>query len=175
MKIFKPWLISAFIITGLCGLVYAAVQQNYRSSLNDPQIQIAQDVSRALADGADARTFIPQKTIDMSESLAPFMIVYDQGFKPITSSAILGKEAPVPPQGVFVTAKLQGENRLTWEPKPGVRIATVIKPYQGVNTGFVLVGRSMKEVENRIDNLTTLVGIVWMGLMIGSLLLQKVL
>jgi hypothetical protein len=42
-------LVAAIIITGIILLVYACVQQVHRSSANDPQLQIARDLSAAIS------------------------------------------------------------------------------------------------------------------------------
>jgi len=40
---------------------------------------------------------------------------------------------------------------VTWQPKPGIRIAAVITSFTSpTESGFVLVGRSLKETDNRI-------------------------
>ena len=38
---------ALFIVTILCGLIYATVQQSHRSGANDPQLQIALDLKNA--------------------------------------------------------------------------------------------------------------------------------
>ena len=45
------WLPLGLVTLILCGLVNLAVQQNYRMSANDPQIQIAEDVADAVSQG----------------------------------------------------------------------------------------------------------------------------
>ena len=57
------------------------------------------------------------------------------------------------PAGVLDYVKANGEDRITFQPQPGVRIAAVIVPVSGAKPGFVLAGRSLREVENRIDQL----------------------
>lgn len=47
-RIFLAWLPLAVAITGICLLVYATVQQNYRQSLNDPQIQMAESIAASV-------------------------------------------------------------------------------------------------------------------------------
>jgi hypothetical protein len=44
-----------------------------------------------------------------------------------------------------------------------VRIAAVVTGYSGANPGFVLVGRSMREVEKRIGQIELLCGITWIA------------
>ena len=74
-RVFVAWMPLAIAIIGLSMLVYVAVQQEYRQSLNDPQIQMAEDAASALDYGADAGVVIPPpaEPIDMSMSLAPWI------------------------------------------------------------------------------------------------------
>ena len=53
---FIAWLPFAIIIVIFSGLVYAIVQQNYRQSANDPQIQIAEDLATAISQGQPSPT-----------------------------------------------------------------------------------------------------------------------
>ena len=46
VRVLVSWLPLAVASTGMCLLVYATVQQNYRQSLNDPQIQMAEDAAK---------------------------------------------------------------------------------------------------------------------------------
>jgi hypothetical protein len=41
------------------------------------------------------------------------------------------------------------EDRITWEPRAGVRIAAVIVSFKGRAAGYVLAGRLLTEVEKR--------------------------
>ena len=42
------WCYSTIAVTGLCGLLFVATQQNFRQTLNDPQIQMAEDAAHAI-------------------------------------------------------------------------------------------------------------------------------
>jgi len=66
------------------------------------------------------------------------------------ASATLGGATLVPPHGVFASARAMGMDEITWTPAPGVRTAIVVMPY---HDGYVLAGRSLKLVEQRIDML----------------------
>jgi uncharacterized protein YacL len=59
-----------------------------------------------------------------------------------------------------------GENRITWQPREGVRIAAVIVSYQN---GFVLAGRNLREVEIRETQVTQFAGLAWILAIIASL------
>lgn len=147
------WIPLAIVITGLSGLIYLTAQQSLRLSANDPQIQIAEDAAAALNNGATPADVTPKNSVDINKSLANFVIVYDQNGNPATSSADFHGRIPVPPTGVFQSSQSK-QDRFTWEPASGVRIAAVVNKY---NQGYVLSGRSLREVEQRetwIEQLT---------------------
>ena len=83
--VIKYWLPLAVVITLFSGLVYATVQQNYRQSANDPQIQMAEDAASELAFGGGPYGVLPRGNIDIAKSIAPFMIIYDENKNPIIS------------------------------------------------------------------------------------------
>jgi len=154
---------AALIITALCGLVEVAVQQNYRQNANDPQIEFSEDIARALHDGAPTENVVPPYKVDIAQALGIFVILYDEDGKPLASSAVLNGQTPVVPIGVLQYAKSHGQNRLTWEPQKNVRSAVVVTPFTGKTSGYVVVGRSLREVEKRESQLLTRVAMVWLG------------
>jgi len=157
----KYLLVGVVVITIFCGLVYVSIQQVLRIGANDPQIQISQDFAAKLSQNQSTQDLIPQEKVDISKSLAPFVIVYDKNGNPLSSSALLDGKTPLLPSGVFDYVKQKGEDRLTWQPKDGVRIAAVITGYNGKSVGFVLAGRSLREIEKREDNILHYAGIAW--------------
>jgi hypothetical protein len=180
MRMFAAWLPHAFVITGLCGTVYVVVHQNYRQLLNDPQIQMAEDAARFLARGVSPDTLVAGEKIDMAESLAPYVVVYSEDIKPLASSVLLDGEVPTPPEGVFAYAQSAGEDRISWEPRPGVRSTIVVRPWREAKAaegdtapraGFVLVGRSMRESEQRERRMGLTMLAAWAALMAGSFVL----
>jgi hypothetical protein len=59
---------------------------------------------------------------------------------------------------------------VTWQPAPNVRMATVVVPYSGSNvSGFVVAGRSLREVEVREASLTKMVGLAWIIGLVATL------
>jgi len=130
-------------------VIYGSGQQIIRQSANDPQIQLANDISDKLEIGANPAEIIPKDSINVEKSLSPFVIIYDNEGKPILSSGVLNGNIPNPPSGVFDYTRRFGEERFTWQPQRNVRIATVLKRFNGNNPGFVLAGRSLKEIEER--------------------------
>jgi hypothetical protein len=161
IRIIKYWLLSVIVVSGLIGLIYAAVQQDIRQGANDPQIQLAEDIATKLANGAQVQNVVPSEKVDISMSLAPYVIIFDANGNPVASSAQLDGQTPTIPAGVFDYVRQNGEDRITWQPQTGVRSAVVVTQYKGLNSGFVLAGRSLREVEKREDNLLEILLLGW--------------
>jgi hypothetical protein len=140
------WIPLAALTVLLTGMIYVATQQSYRSGANDPQLQMATDAVNALARGASPQDLVAANKIDIAESLAPYLAIYDTSHQLVATSATLHGESLAPPSGVFDNAHANGMNTLTWQPEAGVRSAIVVKSYPG---GFVLAGRSLQSIEER--------------------------
>jgi hypothetical protein len=170
-------LVLAGISTVLALALYAIPQQVLRAGLNDPQIQLASDLTTRLEQGATPSEAIPAASIDMARSLAPFVIAYDDQGHPLASQAQLNGATPAPPSGVFEFVRQHGEERLSWQPirgsENGVRIAAVVQRVNGAHPGFVLAGRNMREVETRIDKVQSMAGLTWLA-MLGMILVGAV-
>jgi hypothetical protein len=162
LHIFINWLIVALVTSAFCCLVYATVQQTLRQGANDPQIQMAEDIANSLENGESAASVIPTNQVDLSSSLGTFVILFDDLGNQTASSGVLHGQNPVLPGGVLDYTRRHGEDRITWQPERGVRIAAVVTRYNGVKSGFVLVGRSLREVEKRIDQITLFCGVTWL-------------
>ena len=156
------------LTTLLAALVAAAVQQDQRQTANDPQIQLAEDTAAALAAGQPVTALVPATKVDLATSLAPYLIVYDDAGRPVAASATLNGAIPALPAGVLDAVRPGGEDRITWQPQAGVRGAAVITRVGGAAPGFVLAGRSLREVEKRIDALTGIVLLAWLGGLVVS-------
>jgi hypothetical protein len=152
------YLSAMVIITVIMGLVYASVQQTYRSNANDPQIQIAHDLKDHLQKG---KPFAFDDTIDIEKSLSVFEEAYDKNGDPIQSTGFLNGKMPLLPKGVFEHAKANGENWVTWQPQHNVRMAMGIVYVNAAPIAFLAVGRSLREVEERVSRLTNMVFIGW--------------
>lgn len=158
VQLLRLWLPIAVALTALSALVYTAVQQDLRLSANDPQVQVSEDIAAALADGREASSLLPAGKVDVSKSLALIVILVDESGKATASSAELDGAGPLPPTGVFDYSRTHGQNRFTWQPARGARLATVVTHYSGRSgSGFVLAGRSIREVEAREDVVRNLV------------------
>lgn len=171
-KILVTWLPIAVAVTILCGLIEVTVQQNYRLSANDPQIQYSEDGARNFKNASEAASMVPQDKTDIAASLATFGIVYGPDGGLLASSAALDNQTPKLPGGVIEYTKKHGQDRFTWQPKNGVRIAAVITK---ADAGFVLIGRNMREVERRELSLDIMVLAGWLATLIGTFFVVWVL
>ncbi len=170
------WIPLAFVTTVIAGLVYGTVQQNYRQGANDPQISVAHDLVNYLEQGNDPKTAVSPRPIDISKSRTPFIMIFDDAGKSIISQAQLDGKAPEVPKGVFDFVRAHGEERFTWQPRHDARTAAVAMPFtSNGQKGFVLVGRSLIDIESRESRLTIMVGLAWAVAVAGSLLLIFVL
>jgi hypothetical protein len=171
---FPKWLPIGVALTLAIGISYIFVQQSYRMGANDPQIMVARDAAAAIAAGTPAAQLVSNQKIDPSKSLAPFVIVLDANGSVVSASMQIGGATPLPPAGVLDSAKSTGENRVTWQPQADARIAAVVVPVKGGPGGYVVAGRSLAAVEERIDQLTQMAGLGWFGsllLTFGAVLL----
>jgi hypothetical protein len=166
-KSFFIWLPFAALITFACLLSYLLVQQDLRMTANDPQIEVAEDVAQALGNGISPQDIVPPgQVINIATSLDPFIIIFDALGKVLASSATLNGTTPAVPNGVFASVAQHGEDRITWQPQPGVRSAAVIDSFAGnasSSGGFVLAGRSLREIEIREDNVLHLAMLAWIA------------
>ncbi len=161
---FVPWIPWAVGLTLLFGAMYGISQQVLRQSANDPQIQIAEDTAAAINAGEPVTVFNSQTKTDIATSLSPYLVIYNASGVVVASTALLNGAPLAVPQGVLQSASASGsngENRLTWQPQPGVRSAIVVIPVKGVFNGFVVAGRSLRETENREDHIGLIALAAW--------------
>jgi hypothetical protein len=147
-----------FLCCMVFGTIYAVGQQILRQSANDPQIQVAEDISRLLDATNKPADFASNSRVDIANSLAPFLVIADASGKTVATTGQLNNTDPIVPVGVYTSAKKSGENRITWQPQKGVRVALIVVPYKD---GFVAVGRSLREVEKRENEMLKIVGAAW--------------
>jgi hypothetical protein len=162
----------AGIATVLALFLYMIPQQLLRLGADDPQIQLAGDLAEKLDEGAAPVEAVAPGQVDMERSLSPFVIVYDDRGVPIASQAQLEGKTPAPPPGVFDFVRQHGEERLSWQPARSglrrVRIAAVIRRVGHLGSGgagFVLAGRSMAQVEDRIEHVGLMARVAWLAML----------
>jgi hypothetical protein len=79
--------------------------------------------------------------------MAPFIIIYDQYGEVVAGNGYLDNQIPKVPIGVLSATKNHQLNQVTWEPKSGVRIASVSRQEGNY---YVLGGRSLEDTEHYI-------------------------
>jgi hypothetical protein len=115
------WLPIACATSGLFLFAFWGIQQQYRITLNDPQVQLAEDGAAALANGVTPAELVGDRPqVDIKTSLAPWIAVYDPSGTPLASTGVLDSAPPEPPRGVF--------NMSSWRSSAemGIPIATPI-------------------------------------------------
>jgi hypothetical protein len=156
---FLTHLAAAAIVTIMLAFIYITVQQTYCSGANDPQLEIARNMSHRLKQGISIDKWMQDDTVEISQSLSVFKILFNEKGEPLQSTGVLDGQTLHFPKGVFDFADKNGENDFSWQPQTGVRAAVVLERVLSNAYSFVAVGRSLKEVELREEKLlwTTLV------------------
>ncbi len=172
----KNWLPLAVVATFAAGVGVVAAHHVYRQSANDPQIQQARDWADQIVGGTDPSRLQLGPFIDPARSLAAFGIVYDQDGN-IVASSVSAPSTMKQPNGVFdsVDAAKNNESHYTWQPASGERYATVVKRANLQDKSYyVLSGRNLKVVEERIRELMMIIGILWAGALVAIAVAQNV-
>ncbi|MBP9669514.1 MAG: hypothetical protein KBE09_04470 [Candidatus Pacebacteria bacterium] len=159
------WLQYAIIILFIGGMAFLGLQQQYRHGANDPQVQIVDDVARAVEGGVNPAQIIPNPSTDIAVSLSPFLAAFSADRVMTLSSGVVDGSAPTISPDIFAAAKAKGEYRTTWEPKEGVRVALVLRALK--DGTYIASGRNLREVDARISQLHAL---AWMGIGLALLL-----
>jgi len=156
------YLLLIALVTIITLIIYAAVQQTYRTNANDPQIQLAQDMAEKITQGKSVDNILKADTVDIEKSLAPFIALYDASGKPLNSTGSLNGKMPQPPAGIFEVAKKEGQHTITWQPQHGVRMALAVAFTNSTPVQFVVAGRSLKETEARVYALAKMLITGWL-------------
>lgn len=177
----RRFLPLAFLAAALCGLVYIVGQQMLRQAGNNPQIEIAEATAAQISAGGSILDALPagvaSTSVDIANSLTPYVVLFDRSGAPLAGNGILNGSLAKLPAGVFEYAAAHGEDRITWQPMPGVRQAAVVVAVSNPNSvaGFVVAGRSLRAVEALEDQLGYEVGGALLFIIGGLLLLEIIL
>jgi hypothetical protein len=157
-QLWLPRIAAAVVATILFGTIYVVVQQFDRLSANDGPLRLASQVAAELREGQSA-TLDAQPHVDLSRSLAEFVVVEDaQGAASAGSGFLKGSLVSLP-TGVLASAARTGADDVTWEPAPELRFATVTLR---VGDQFVSAGQSLKPSESRDGTFQLLIGVGWL-------------
>ncbi len=140
-------------LTLVYGMTFLGIAGLLRTNANQPQIDLAGVAVADITSGSPVFSVIPQTVVDFSQSLEPFMIIYDGTGSPLTGNGSMNGQVPSPSLEVLQKSSAHGESQITWQPRNGVRIAAVIRPIAGSISGYILTGRSLQEVEQKTDRL----------------------
>jgi len=166
-------LVLAGISTVIALAIYVIPLQVLRLGTDDPQVELAGNLTWQLEQGVAPTDAVPSGTVEMARSLSPFVAAYDEQGRPLASQARLNGQTPTLPRGILDFVRQHGEDRFTWRPSQGIRIAAVVQRVDGSHRGFVLAGRSMREEAVRQGLLIQLAGLAWVA-MLGLVFLGTV-
>lgn len=171
-KPLRLWLALAGVTTLVLGGAYAMTQQATRLSADDLPLSAAQTARQELQANSSAKDVIPAIKTNLRDEASSFTIITDDTEHVLASSATLDGQTPLPPKGVFSFTKQHGTDHFTWEPSPGVRLATRVMAYDSDNGGgFVITGQSLKPYEERISVYTWIALAAWLASLAWSYLL----
>lgn len=165
------WLPLAMVIIILAGTGFIAFQQSLRTSANESPIQLSEDYALMIKDENPQADLSVYTKVDMEKSLSPFLMILDKDGEVLQSTGSLGTKTVVPPKGSLEHAKINGQNRVTWAPKPGVRIATVITYVDVEDTYFIVSGRNLRETDRKINQVRTIISAGAVSALVMSLAL----
>jgi hypothetical protein len=153
---------SAILLT-----LSVARQQDLRRKADQRPLSV---VAR-IASGADPAPFLagPSREIATDTWLNRpgfFVALYDEKGQPIAGNATLHGVLPRPPGGIFRNARAHGLNKVSWQPEPGIRVATVVKPLP--NGGFILAGQSLIVGEAKDSRFNSLLTWIWLTMLTAT-------
>lgn len=159
--------IAGFLI--VITLVVAAIVYAFalREPANHPQLDVAGSAVARLNAGAEPASVLPAHQVEIGSSDLYVMVLDANGYV-LATSAHLNGQTVVPPAGVFDYAREHGDDRITWQPAPGVRSAIVVEPFRG---GFVVAGRTLSDGENLEGTLVRLAIAAWIAIVFGGVIL----
>lgn len=144
------------------GTTYLVAQRIEREGADDAAWRLASQVVGELKLGSTT-TVDALPPVDLSTSLAPFVIVFDKTDAAVAGTGFLHGTLASVPSGVLDAARANGSHHVSWQPERGLRFAT-----SGVAIGrwVIVAGQSLKPAEARTDSIGILVLAAWLSLMI---------
>jgi len=168
----KPAFLFAFAAFFSMLLLAVSVfhQQVLRRGADLQPEQLATTLSAQLAHGDNRSFVLPGPLQDLGSSTwlksdATFAAVYDAAGNIVASNALLNGALPQPPRNIFRTVRDRGIYKVTWQPRPTVRIALTGREIPG--GGFVLAGQSLLSAENRTARFNIFLKLMWAMLLLA--------
>ncbi|HEX7834853.1 MAG TPA: hypothetical protein VF479_05230, partial [Pseudolysinimonas sp.] len=117
----------------------------------------------------------PADRVDLASSQAVFYVAYDGTGAPESGTGYLDDALARVPTGVVAAAIQQGSNSVNWQPRDGLRFATV---ELRAGDGVVMAGQSLEPSETRTENIGMLLLVGWFAgvvvLAVGAVLQVRV-
>jgi hypothetical protein len=168
------WIAGVLLITLAAGTVWLSYGLSLRNGGDRQPLQLVARAAGQLTTGSPPGSVLPP-VINMASNPAPFVIVYDPQHHVLASSGRLGGRTPALPAGVLVWVASHGQERITWQPAPGLREAAIIEPYLGPHPGFVLAAQSLQTISAQQRSLTWSVACIWLAALVLSFLTVRLL
>ncbi|HWU60217.1 MAG TPA: hypothetical protein VN045_15955 [Microbacteriaceae bacterium] len=173
MRRYIPWACALIILILVSGITYGVMQQIERQGADDTPMRLASQVASELADGGSSGTVGRLPRVNLSNSLAPFVVVFGADGKPTSGNGYLHGTLASPPPGVISTAREGGEDDVTWQPTSGLRFATV-----SIKSGdhVVMAGQSLAPSERRtgyIGVISALGGLVSVAILVVAFIVWQ--
>lgn len=164
-RIFVFWIIIILLASFTAALAYLTTQQSLRLGANKIPSQLAVETILKLEQGKTPEEVLPAEKTDISKSLSPFIIIYDNNKNLVSASATISGAQPNYPTDILKNVSTTKQSRVTWQPKEGLRYATVALKS---GSGYVVTGESLTQTEDIISNLGKLVLLSWLSFAVFS-------
>ena len=168
------WIAGAALITLAAAAAWLGYGVSLRSGGDQQPLRLATQAASRLEAGSPPASILPP-AINMAASPAPFVMVFDRRHHALASSGRLNGRIPVLPGAVLAWAARHGEDRITWEPQPGLREAAIIEPYGQPRRGFVLAAQSLHTISARQRTLTWSIACCWLAALTLSFQITRLL
>ena len=145
--------LAVLLSAAVFGTVYLVTQQIERAGADDAPARLASQVAAELTSGS-TRTVDDAAPVDLGRSLAPFVVVVNRTDTVTNGTATLDGVPPTLPAGVMASTRATGRDAVTWQPREGLRFATV---ELAVGSRVVIAGQSLAPSENVTDRLAMVI------------------
>ena len=153
-------IVGALLITVIFGSIYVVAQQIERQGANDAPLRLASQLASTNGSPGATAGAAAGDHVDLAKSLALFYVVYDSTGTPVSGTGYLDGALATLPHGVIDTARSSGEDRVSWQPRPGLRFATVAV---AAGPNVIVAGQSLAPSESRTDAVGALLLASWAG------------
>lgn len=168
------WVTSVLLITVAACLAWLSYGLSLRNGADRQPLRLAAAAAGQLASGSPPGRVLPP-VINMATNPALFVIVFNARHHVLASSSHLNGRTPALPAGVLAWVATHGQDRITWQPGPGLREAAVIEPYGGLHPGFVLAAQSLQGISGQQRSLTRSIACLWLAALAISFLIARLI